>query len=706
MLRWLFFVVLWPINLIFYHIYVNFVHHTRTLAMPPKFRHYLFRIFLFVACFCVEPVFAAQNSKKNSADSVLKVYFRKIKSQLDSPEAPAMCDTLFERAAAREWPQMQAIALCLKLDHFYFKNDRNQIIEGVRRVQDFCIKNGKKDLAYFYYFAWGSRLITYYTKQNQYNIAVYEARKMLDDAQEENYPQGIADCYRVLGNLYMVQNTFDRAYENFRREIDLLVSHDIADINLPSQYASLAQCALELDMPDSVLVALHKGRALNSDLPYQRFTLDKAAALYYLHVGDFETANRYLNSVETLFRDNPKMQPYITGLHYLQTEYYKATGQYDKALDVVHLSQKDLTLWESDYLYNTLQKEQANIYWLKGDMRRSAASYRDYVRVADSIRSAEIRNSTDDFSSILEVARLQTETKELQLVLQQRRLRFTYLIIGLLGSMLLLGVLELGRLTKLNRRLKASKALVKAQNEHLLIAGEELRQAKESAEQASCMKSEFIRNMSHEVRTPLNSIVGFSQVIASQFRKDPATTEYADIIESNSLNLLHLVDDVLDIAFLDGSGVLPRTDNCAMNNNCHECVSKSLARVKPGVTMIFEPSIDDPVVHVNLKRILQILQHLLHNAAKFTVDGEIILAYTCLVSERKMRFTVSDTGPGISRTEQEQIFERFVKLNPFSQGTGLGLPVCRLIAVKLGGSLCVDPDYVQGCRMVLEIPFD
>ena len=290
-------------------------------------------------------------------------------------------------------------------------------------------------------------------------------------------------------------------------------------------------------------------------------------------------------------------------------------------------------------------------------------------------------------------------------VLRQRQLRNTDLIIALMGGVLLLGGLGLARLVRLNRRLKASEEVVKAQNRDLMAVGEELRTAKERAEQASQMKSNFIQSMSHEVRTPLNSIMGFSQVLVSKFRNDPTVEEYVSIIEASSLSLLRMVDDVLDIAYLDQTDVLPRTDYCSVNNRCHECVAKALSQLKAGVTMIFEPSAEDPVLHINSKRVVQVLQHLLHNAAKFTVEGEIILTYTCRIPERTMLFTISDTGPGIPAEKQEAVFERFVKLDTFAQGTGLGLPVCRLIAAKLGGSLRVDPSYTEGCRMIFEVPF-
>ena len=674
--------------------------------MSSRIRYCLSGLFLFAVFAVLRPVQAGEERGNSPADSTLRVYYKEVKARLTTPGGLAMCDTLYARAAASGWMQMQAIALCLKLDHFYFKNDRTGILEGVERVQEFCRRHGKpEELRYFYYFAWGSRLITYYTKQNQYNVAVYETRRMLAEAQADDYQRGVADCYRQLANLYLVQNAFEQAYENFRREIDVFEAHGIDDINLPTQYASLAQCALELNLPDTALTALRKGRALNSEQPYQRFTLHKASALYYLKVKDFEKARQYVDSAEMQFRANPSMRLYVPGLRFLKAEYYKTTGQYDEALRVVEESLSDTSRNETGYLRQTQMKELGDIYWLMGDVRRSAANYREYIHLSDSVRGQEIRNATDDFSGILEIARLQNETKELQLTLQRKRLRNTYLIIGLLGFVLVLGGLLFARVVKLNRRLKASEALIKAQNSHLVAAGEELRLAKESAERASRMKSDFIQNMSHEVRTPLNSVVGFSQVLASKFRDDPAAAEYASIIVSSSMSLLRLVD-VLNVAYLDQAEELPRTDCTAMNDNCHDCVSKTLSQVRPGVTMIFEPSTDDPVVHTNLKRVMQVLQHLLHNAAKFTVEGEIILTYDCLVAERLMRFTVTDTGPGIPSAEQEAVFERFVKLDAFSQGTGLGLPVCRMTALKLGGSLRIDASYTDGCRMILEVPFD
>lgn len=640
------------------------------------------------------------------ADSALRAYTRVCKSRLSEPEGYAYADTLFMRAEAAGNVKLQTIALCYRLDHYYYDNDRNGIVDNVKRVQEFCREHGKQELSYFYYFVWSSRLITFYIKQGQYNVAVYETRRMLSEAQAEQNMQAVADCYRMLANIYLSQEAYEEAYENLRRCLAVLETHGIEDINMPTQYAALAQCALELNRPDSAFVALHKAASLPKETSYQRFTVDKAFALYYIDRKDFRTAKQYLDRCEELFRGDAAMRPYAPGLHYLKRVYFKATGQYERALEAVRQSQSDTLLKVTNYQYYTYARDLGDIYFLMGDMRHSAENYRDYIHVSDSVRTVETRSATNDFSGILEIARLQGETRELQLDLQRKRLRNTYMVTASLVLVLLLVGLVFAREVKLNRRLKSSEARILAQNEKLKITGEELLRAKENAEQASRMKTSFIQSMSHEVRTPLNSIVGFSQVLASQFRGDPSAGEYASIIEESSLNLMRLIDDVLNIAFLDQAEGLPCTDFCSLNECCRECADKIQREVRNGVTLVVEPSAEDTVVFTNPQRIRQVVMHLLHNAAKFTCEGQIVLGYDCLPDESLLRFVVTDTGPGIPEEQRETVFERFVKLDSFSQGTGLGLPVCRIIAAKLGGRLYLDPGYKSGCRFVFEVPFD
>lgn len=144
-------------------------------------------LFFLLLGACCQTARAAEARALPASDSLVKAYYRYCKAHVHEPEVDAMCDTLFMRAAASGDLWMQTVALCLRLDHYYYRNDREKIIENVRRVQDFCRANGKAELNYFYYFVWSSRLITYYIKKNQSNVAVYETRRMLAEAEAENY---------------------------------------------------------------------------------------------------------------------------------------------------------------------------------------------------------------------------------------------------------------------------------------------------------------------------------------------------------------------------------------------------------------------------------------------------------------------------------------------------------------------------------------
>ena len=246
--------------------------------------------------------------------------------------------------------------------------------------------------------------------------------------------------------------------------------------------------------------------------------------------------------------------------------------------------------------------------------------------------------------------------------------------------------------------------MVVRQNGELLQSSEELRKARDRAEDASQMKTQFIQNITHEVRTPLNAIVGFSQVLV-EFYQESETEEFASLITVNSSYLLRLFNDVLELSNIDQVEHLPYDVVDTINSSCNAAIDGTKSFVKSEVELIFHPSEDDMRIYTNPSYVTLILDYLLHNAAKFTESGSIILDTVVSPSEGVIRYSVTDTGIGIPTGQQEIVCERFKKLKNFSQGSVLGLSIARVMATKLGGTLYVDAEYTGGCRLVLTLPF-
>lgn len=636
------------------------------------------------------------------SDSILKNYSLRCKKQIKSSTVLQMCDTLFAEAKQTGNTHLQIIAQCIKLEHYYYMNDEENIFQYVQEVKE--ISRKYNELKY-YYFAWGDRLITYYIKQNKVNTAIYETQKMLRKAQEDSYPKGIASCYHALGNIYITQSNQELALENFQKEIDVIEGNHMNDLNLSSDYAVLAQCAIQTGDMERAEKALTKASSIAKS-SFQRFNIQKAYSLLYIQKKEFAKAEKAISQMKTLIKEQKDQNINQQALYYTLIQYYRATGKYKDALNTIYLITGDTNANNvSESLKYTLTKEQGDIYWDMHNTIEAARFYRNYILATDSVKSSVMQNSINEFASILEVEQLKNEKNKLQLRVQSEELRLNRFAIATLIIVLLIGGVFYLRIYKLNKKLRKSESTVTQQNENLKQADKELRIAKEHAENASMMKTTFIQNMSHEIRTPLNSIVGFSQVLSSYFKDNNETKEFASIIEVNSSNLLRLINDVIEISYLDESEELPYNIVENINSSCLNSIEQALPFVKEGVKLDFQPTYNNLMIQTNPERISQILTHLLLNAAKFTEHGSIILNYKIEEETKFIKYYITDTGRGIPKNQQKFVFERFAKLDDFSQGTGLGLPICKVIVEKMGGGITIDEEYTDGCRFILTLPF-
>ena len=232
---------------------------------------------------------------------------------------------------------------------------------------------------------------------------------------------------------------------------------------------------------------------------------------------------------------------------------------------------------------------------------------------------------------------------------------------------------------------------------------EELREAKKRAEESNKLKSAFLANMSHEIRTPLNAIVGFSSLMQSEELSQEERAEYCAIVVSNSEMLLTLLNDILDISSLECGKIRFNYASEDIVQICRHVMMTTAHTRQRGVEGRFACPVGSFMLTTDAHRLSQILINLLTNAAKFTAKGSIRFGYRAEGS--RLRFYVSDTGCGIPPEGQRRIFDRFVKLNSFKQGTGLGLPICKSIVEHLGGEIGVKSEEGRGTTFWFTLPY-
>jgi signal transduction histidine kinase len=232
---------------------------------------------------------------------------------------------------------------------------------------------------------------------------------------------------------------------------------------------------------------------------------------------------------------------------------------------------------------------------------------------------------------------------------------------------------------------------------------QELIDAKERAEESDKLKSAFIANMSHEIRTPLNAIVGFSKIIAET--QDPEERKsYYSIVETNNGRLLGLINEILDLSKIE-SGIMEfDLEPTNLATLCRDIQQTMNLRCHPGVRLLFEDSDPDLIINTDKNRLSQVLNNLIGNSIKFTKQGSIRFSYK--LDEHFLKFTVVDTGSGISADKIDKVFDRFIKGDNFTQGTGLGLPICKSIIEKMGGSIWVESKPGEGACFTFTVPDD
>ena len=229
----------------------------------------------------------------------------------------------------------------------------------------------------------------------------------------------------------------------------------------------------------------------------------------------------------------------------------------------------------------------------------------------------------------------------------------------------------------------------------------------EKAREASRMKSMFVQNISHDIRTPLNAIVGYSRLLAmpDMYLSDEEKAEFCEYMLDSADMLTMLVDDILELSDIENNVVHIDLGECSCNEICNKCVQCSRMRVVPGVKMYWTSEVElDYTFTTDKRRVQQILTNFLSNACKHTTEGEIHLHCSLTENPGSVTYSVADTGTGVDEEIKQDIFERFSSADRIIGGHGLGLNICRNLSQRLGGDVSLDTSYTKGARFCLILP--
>ena len=537
---------------------------------------------------------------------------------------------------------------------------------------------------YYTYFELERILIKSSLFRGEIRMAIAQSDQMYSKARALAYPFGNALALNAMGEVYSYTGRLREAGAAYEESLRLLDGMDGEDVHIRMLLVELIDYNLRIRNVNGASRYLARLNLYPEDRlsPLELAMRHISNASCQLFKGDLKAASHHLAQIGQLEAQLiPEIRQYLL---IIDARYLVATGEHEAALTAYN-----------DFLQTEYARINHNIYkealFEKADllvkMGNKEEAYGQYDKVFSYIKTSFEKNYPK------EIDRLCTRFQADQLAYQNERDRIVsmrFYLAGIIVSVLfLIFLLVLG--WKKIFRLKHSQMRQEAM--------------KEKAVQAIQRKNMFLSNMSHEVRTPLNAIVGFSAVLTDEDESfdDESRREFSEIIKVNSFQLLKLINDILDFSDFENDNITFNIRTHDAVKLCNEVVETVMASRKLEVEMRFDTDLSVLMLDTDDARLRQVLINLLVNAAKFTEQGSIVLELKMADADTAL-FSVTDTGCGIPPEKQHLIFERFEKLNDFVQGSGLGLSICQLIVKYMNGKLWVDSGYTRGARFCFTHP--
>ena len=548
-------------------------------------------------------------------------------------------------------------ALRDSMRHAFNDGDSARFFPALTRLQDYLLQQG--DL-HAYYTQRCNEIVFQMNRQR-----VFEAYKLVrvlyKELRAKKLDKEMYMAYNMLGHLNRYCGNKEAAKRNFRQVISMMEEAGYYE-SMPPIYMNIVNVDVN-DNPEEARQLLEQAQEIAAKYAPERvFDIETRKTLSYFNSGDIPS---FLEGYKKYREGVAEGKSSVHGR--AADVYYEACmGNTDKA---VAMAREEL----GEESHEAVTK----VYEMAGRWQEAYQSLKRETEANDSVSNVILSNSMEGFRDELSLYEIEHKAA------QTRTLTLIVIIV-----LLLLLVLALAYIMFSHHR-------------HL----SQLKVAYERALESDKLKTAFIQNMSHEVRTPLNIISGFAQIIANPdlSEGEERRKEMAQTILTNTHVITTQIEEMLELSHNEATGTVSKDDVVEVNSLLQQLLKESEELAAEGVRLCYESALPtDFRLKSNENMLRRVVSALLDNAIKNTTKGSITLRASADYDQ--LTIAVEDTGCGIPAGEAEHIFERFVKLNSFKPGLGLGLSLCRMIVTRLGGIICLDTTYQAGARFVVSLP--
>ena len=553
-----------------------------------------------------------------------------------------------------------------------------------------------------------------------------QARQMHQDAVARNNAFGLSEAYIAMGVAYHFQNNYAESVDSYEQALKFY-PHDAdpaVKLNIYSYY-----CQVLVDMKDFgktkqviddwrlFLDSITGGDTDNQRYAhwYFRFYRECYKISYAHH--DYSQAARELDTMQQFLEKENDREVYEAQMAGFRAQLAMAGRDYVKAME---WSDREIELCRAQDFNTFLNalKHRSEILHQLGHYEEALLAYRSYDQQKDSLIKDDTRRQLNEMNKRFELDELKAQSERTQLEHERTRYRLLSIFAVVIVVTLMLFIYWRNRAA---RRLQEAHRLLEASNEQLQQSYEHLKVANARAEESSKMKSNFIQQISHEIRTPLNILSGFTQIVTTPGLEldDEQKADISRQITENTGRITSLVNKMLELSDAGSQTVLERNDHVPAIMIASQAADN--AGINMATHLNFDLQMDQAseasMLHTHEAQATRALTLLLDNARKFTrkpeamgqVDNDTERATVVLrmaVSGNMQQFIVEDSGVGVPADEADHIFDEFVQLNEYYDGTGIGLTIARSIARRLGGDVTLDTTFTPGARFVMTLPLE